>query len=67
MTQDNLLLYLIAATFGLALAYGVYQWLKVTKARREHHHSVKQRQDAAARAVPVAVLPEPAVESRTLR
>jgi hypothetical protein len=48
MTQDNLLLYLIVSTFGLALAYGMYQWFRARKARREHHHSAKQRQDAAA-------------------
>ena len=44
MTEDNLVLYLIVITFGLAIAFGAYQWLRASKAQREHHHSVAERQ-----------------------
>jgi Flp pilus assembly protein TadB len=45
MTQDNLVLYLIVITFGLAMAFGAYQWWRASKAKREHHHSVAERQE----------------------
>jgi hypothetical protein len=45
MTEDNLVLYLIVITFGLAIAFGAYQWTRANKAKREHHHSVAERQE----------------------
>jgi len=45
MTKDNLVLYLIIFTFGLAIALGAYQWFRASKARREHHHSVQERKE----------------------
>jgi hypothetical protein len=45
MTEDNLVLYLIVVTFGLAIAFGGYQWFRANKAKREHHHSVAERQE----------------------
>jgi Flp pilus assembly protein TadB len=47
MTEDNLVLYLIVITFGLAIAFGAYQWFRARKAKREHHHSVAERQEGA--------------------
>jgi uncharacterized protein HemX len=47
MTEDNLVLYLIVVTFALAIGYGVYQWMRAKKAKREHHHSVAERQEGA--------------------
>jgi hypothetical protein len=45
MTEDNLVLYLIVITFGLAIGFGAYQWFRANKAKREHHHSVAERQE----------------------
>ncbi len=42
MTQDSLVLFLIVITFGLAIAFGAYQWFRARKAQREHHHSVAE-------------------------
>ncbi len=47
MTEDNLVFYLILVTFALAIGYGVYQWLRANKAKREHHHSVAERRQGA--------------------
>jgi ABC-type nickel/cobalt efflux system permease component RcnA len=47
MTEDNLVLYLIVITFGLAIAFGAYTWFRARKAQREHHHSVAERQEGA--------------------
>ena len=45
MTEDNLVFYLIVITFGLAIGFGAYQWFRANKAKREHHHSVAERQE----------------------
>jgi cytoskeletal protein RodZ len=45
MTEDNLVLYLIVITFGLAIAFGVFQWFRARKAQREHHHSAAERKE----------------------
>ncbi len=45
MNEDNLVLYLIVITFGLAIAFGVYQWMRASKAKKEHHHSVAERNE----------------------
>ncbi len=47
MTQDNLVFFLIVTTFGLAIAFGAYQWFRARKAKREHHHSVAERNEGA--------------------
>jgi uncharacterized membrane protein YidH (DUF202 family) len=47
MAEDNLVLYLIVFTFGVAIAFGAYQWFRARKAKREHHHSVQERQQGA--------------------
>ena len=67
MNQDYLLLSLIVVTFGLAIAYGVYQWFRATKARREHHHSVKERQDGGPAVAPAAGMPQQAAQPRKFR
>jgi hypothetical protein len=45
MTEDNLVLYLIVITFGLAIAFSVFQWVRARKAQREHHHSAAERKE----------------------
>lgn len=38
--DSNIIPYLFLVTFLIALVFGVIQWNKAKKARREHHHSV---------------------------
>ena len=41
MNNSSLILYLILATFGVAICVGFYQLYRAKKARREHHHSAR--------------------------
>jgi hypothetical protein len=41
METSGLVIYLIIATFGLAIAFGIWQWFKVQRSQRLHHHSAK--------------------------
>ena len=43
MTQDNLVVYLILATFALVLVFGVYQWFRTRRATRNHEHSAVEK------------------------
>jgi ABC-type nickel/cobalt efflux system permease component RcnA len=43
MTQDSLVIYLIAATFGLVVLVGIYQWFRTRRAIRNHEHSAVER------------------------
>jgi Flp pilus assembly protein TadB len=45
MTENMLVYALIVVTFGLAIVFGVYQWSKAGKARRQHEHSVAERNE----------------------
>jgi Flp pilus assembly protein TadB len=45
MNASDMVIYLIGATFALAIVFGLYQWQKAVKARREHHHSVAERKE----------------------
>ena len=37
--SDSIIPYLFLVTFALAIAFGVWQYFRARKARREHHRS----------------------------
>ena len=41
MSEPGIVMYLVIATFAIAIAYGIYQLYRVNKAKREHHHSAR--------------------------
>ncbi len=41
MTDSSLIIYLVLATFAIAILVGVYQLYRVRRAQRLHHHSAK--------------------------
>jgi hypothetical protein len=43
-STSNFIFYLFGITFGLAIVFGIWQYLKATKARREGHQSADARQ-----------------------
>lgn len=47
MNDSALILYLVVATFGVAICVGMYQLYKVKKASREHHHSARTPDEVA--------------------
>lgn len=47
MDNSSIVPFLFFITFLLALIFGVVQFFKAKKARREHHHSAAEKQDRA--------------------
>ncbi len=41
MSDSNLIIYLVLATFAIAIGVGIYQLYRVRRAKRLHHHSAK--------------------------
>jgi ABC-type nickel/cobalt efflux system permease component RcnA len=52
--ESTIVPYLFMATFMLALAFGLWQYFKVRKGRREHHHSAQAEALHEARPAPDA-------------
>ena len=49
MNDSSLLIYLIMATFGIAICVAMYQLFRAKKARREHHRSARTPDEVARR------------------
>lgn len=47
MNDSSLILYLIMATFGIAICVAMYQLYRAKKARREHHRSARTPDEVA--------------------
>jgi uncharacterized protein HemX len=60
MTESSLIYYLFGLTFALAIGYGIYQWWRAKKARREHHHSVAEQRQPETPQTRVDAKPAPA-------
>lgn len=47
MNEPGIVMYLVIATFAIAIACGVYQLYRVNKAKREHHRSARTPAEVA--------------------
>ena len=51
MTESTLVFVLFIVTFAAAIAFGAWQYVRAKKARRDHHHSVAEKQEMAEASV----------------
>jgi hypothetical protein len=65
MTENSMLIYLIVATFGAVLIYGIIQILKVRNAKRTNKHSAMG--DGTRRDIPQPDTVGPGAAHRDLR
>ena len=47
MNDSSLIIYLVLATFGVAISIGIYQLFRVRNARKKHHHSARTPDEVA--------------------